>query len=392
MEQSKFEARKVLKWGLLCLLLTFFLSCVPKEELPVEKDDETETVIPEPEKPDVPEVGGPPDTERVDYLYASDINTSLVDRYFSSTQLIKTRSLLNVDQVDKCNATKNIYANDNFGDQIHYYTELMLDRVPAQVGVIGSYYGAPSNDSSYHQVSLMSHPLCTVTASSLGTTLKKVPTASVITKLNNFTNKMNSLRTKALAGDSTAKEELIEGWGKLFSCLSYTESLSSADSASSKSVASANAPAGYSRPSGVEFYNDPAQNEASRLNIGLFQFTPNSTGNIKPCLLAWNAIHENQASCKVNASGSKADMIKILGSSYQSFNAFCGVHKLIQTFSIQVNTTGSSATFPGNVGKTAANRCVSPHFYAGKAYNHFGPLQNSTGSNMNKLYACIEGA
>lgn len=85
-------------------------------------------------------------------------------------------------------------------------------------------------------------------------------------------------------------------------------------------------------------------------------------------------------------------MIKVLGSSYQSFNAFCGIHKVVQTFAIQVNTSSSSSTHPSNGGKTAANRCVTPHFYAGKAYNHFGPLQNSTGENMNSLYSCIEDA
>ena len=78
----------------------------------------------------------------------------------------------------------------------------------------------------------------------------------------------------------------------------------------------------------------------------------------------------------------------------QSFNAFCGAHKLIETFSIQINTNNAHATHPDNaingVLKSAENRCVSPHFYAGWAYNHFGPLQNSTGKNLDELFSCIE--
>ncbi len=89
-------------------------------------------------------------------------------------------------------------------------------------------------------------------------------------------------------------------------------------------------------------------------------------------------------------------MIKILGSSQHSFNSFCGVHKVVETFAIQAYTKNSSSTHPTNVSgsglKSPANRCVTPYFYAGWAYNHFGPLQNSTGSNLNELHSCIEGS
>jgi hypothetical protein len=86
-------------------------------------------------------------------------------------------------------------------------------------------------------------------------------------------------------------------------------------------------------------------------------------------------------------------MIRVVGSSLQHFNAYCGVHKLLQTFSVQVNSSSTRNTHPDNRSggrlKSSSERCVTPHFYAGWAYNHFGPLQNSTGSNLNKLLKCV---
>lgn len=400
------KVRSVLFFSSLFSVLTLTQACKPVEE--PKDDEEIEVEQPEVEEPgevvvtpkdpivEEPEVedpgGGVVVSDAFDYLDISAIISASVDRYNNNSQLAKTRSLINTDTVDKCNVEKNIKPNDQFGDQISFYTKMMMSNTPAMVGIIGSYYSASSNDGSYYPVSLVGHPLCTSTSSSLSKTLRNVPSQSVIDKLNRFEKKVNGLRTKAIAGDVGSKKELLQAWTKLFSCLGYTESLASSDSSTSRAVASRNAPSGYKKPSGVEFYEDTQQPEVSRLNIGLYQFTPNSTGNIKPCLKAWNAVHSKEPSCKVSESGAKAEMIKIVGSSLQSFNAFCGVHKVIQTFSIQVNTTGTSATHPSNTGKKAEARCVTPNFYAGKAYNHFGPFQNSTGSNMNKLYSCIEGS
>lgn len=392
MELTRKPARNVLPQFLLLFSLALNFACTPVVE--EEKTDEEITETEEQETPSIPAT--PEDTAPAvdfnEYLSVSSIIGASVDDYFNQGELLKTRSLVNTDTVDTCNGEKNRNPNDQFSDQISFYTKAMMSPVSAKVGIIGSYYGSPTKDESYFPVSLMSHPLCASTTSSLSQTIKKVPSQAVIDKLNRFATTANSLREKALGGDAGAKVELMKHWGKLFSCLAYTESLSSADSSASRSVASSSAPSGYTKPSGVEFYNDPSQDAASRLNIGLFQFTPNSSGNIKPCLKAWNEFHSGSPSCKVNESGLQAEMIRVLGSSYQSFNAFCGVHKLVQTFAIQVNTTSSGSTYPGNSGKTAAARCVTPHFYAGKAYNHFGPLQNSTGENMNKLYSCIENS
>jgi len=330
------------------------------------------------------------------FLETSAIVGAAVDDYKNKTELQKTRSNVNDDKVDQCTSEKTGQPMDQFADQISFNVSSMLEPVPVAIGSIGGIYGAPSDDAAYNPSSLMSHPLCNVSATSLKKTLKKIPDQATINKMNKFSQEMNELRTRALAGDANAKAELQKKWTKVFSCLSYTESLSSGDSSRTRSVASQVAPDDYERPTGVAFSIDPYQPPVSKLNVGMFQFTPNSTGNIKSCLKAWNAMNSNKQSCQVSVNGSQDEMIKILGSSHQSFNAFCGVHKVVETFAIQAYTNKASATHPSNKSgsglKTSANRCVTPYFYAGWAYNHFGPLQNSTGSNLKELHACIEHA
>jgi hypothetical protein len=360
---------------------------------PTPKPSPTPTPIPIPIPTVKPKIDLGPDLDPTEYLNASAIVGPSVDQFQHQSALSDVRSIVNVDNVDKCFSDDK--SHDLFSDQISYYAAMMFKDTPAMVGVIGSYYGTSDNDNNYYPTSLIRHPLCAVTAATLGKTLKNVPSQTTIDKLNRYAGKVNSLRNQVIAGDMKAKTELLNTWSRFFSCLGYTESLSSADSAISVKVAAKYAPAGYRKPASVEFYEDPSQPAESKLNIGMYQFTPTSSGNIQPCLRAWNAIHKNEnASCQANTKGNQADMIKITGSSLQSFNAFCGIHKLIQTFAIQVNTTTTSATHPNNLvnGKllSAEQRCVSPHFLAGKAYNHFGPFQNSTGSNMDKLFNCIE--
>ena len=330
-----------------------------------------------------------------EYLNISSDIGPKVDNFRKDDELAgKTRQMINIDTIDKC--FDDDEAHSYFSDQISYYAAEMLNNTPAKVGFIGSSYGTSSDDTRYIPTSLLRHPLCVSTSKSLSSTIKKVPNQTTIDKLNRFASSINALRLEVLNGDQTAKKELLGSWTKFFSCLAYSESLGSSDSTASKNVAIKNAPSGYRKPAGVEFYEDKAQPAVSRLNIGMFQFTPNSGGNIQPCIRAWNQINLNKKTCQINQKASQAELIKILGSSLQSFNAFCGVHNLIQTFAIQVNTSKTSATHPSNLinGKLKANdlRCVPPHFYSGWAYNHFGPFQNSTGSNMNEMFNCIENS
>jgi hypothetical protein len=175
-------------------------------------------------------------------------------------------------------------------------------------------------------------------------------------------------------------------------CLSYTESLTTADSQKSDKVARTYAPRGYHRPDGVLFYEDPYQTPASRLNIGLYQFTPSAEGNIQSCIRAWNEIHPR---CQINESTKTSEMLKILGSNWQRFNAFCGVSKVTDMFSLQINTTGKNHTHPYNrlQGKglrPSGERCVSIHMNTNTSYNHFGPFQNSANS-LKMLMNCTMG-
>ncbi|MGE5084941.1 MAG: hypothetical protein ACM3MG_01475, partial [Bacillota bacterium] len=271
--------------------------------------------------------------------------------------------------------------------------ELKMQPSKAGVGYVGSYYGVSSNEESYLPTSLISHPLCKVTTESLNATLggKKVPSEAVIAKINTFANKINEYRRGALAGDRSSYVKASKLWSKFMMCLSYTESLSAADTASSERVAEKYAPTGYRRPAGVQFYEDPAQTEASRLNIGLFQFTPSSSGNIQACIREWNKLYPKNT---INTKASQAEMIRVLGSSLQTFNAFCGVAKVTGMFAIQVNTSRAGNTHPSNVNangtlKLPMDRCVSPHFATGKSYNHFGPFQNSTSNNLNNVLSCV---
>jgi hypothetical protein len=344
----------------------------------------------------IPTLDFGPELNPNDYLDSSAEIGPKVDLVKKDDELSgKLREVINNDQVDKCFSDENTH--EYFADQLSYYAAEMLDDVPAKVGFIGSSYGTSSDDSNYFPTSLIRHPLCTTTANSLKSTLKNnYPNQATIDKLNRFESSVNELRQEVLKGDLSAKKELLNLWTKFYSCLAYSESLPTSDSQTSKNVAAKVSPTGYRKPAGVEFYEDTAQPAASRLNIGMFQFTPNSAGNIQPCIKAWNEVHNTKPTCQVSQKATQSELIKVLGSSLQSFNAFCGVHKLVQTFAIQVNTNKTSATHPSNIVngklKSAEERCVTPHFYSGWAYNHFGPFQNSTGSNMSEMFSCIENS
>lgn len=348
-----------------------------------------------PNSPVIPTLDFGPRLSTDDYLNSSATVGPKIDDIRQDDELAgKSRTMINNDSVDKCFNDENTH--EYFADQISYYAAEMLNDVPAKVGFIGSLYGASADDKNYFPTSLIRHPLCLSNTANLGATIKKVPNQATIDKLNRFAVTINTLRQDVLNGDMSAKKEILSTWSKLFSCLAYSESLGSSDSLTSKNVAAKVAPAGYRKPAGVEFYEDKDQPVASRLNIGMFQFTPDSSGNVQPCIRAWNELHANKTSCQVSRSAGQAELIKVFGSSLQSFNAFCGIHKLIQTFAIQVNTSKTNATHPANISngkfKSYEQRCVTPYFYSGWAYNHFGPFQNSTGSNLNELFSCIENS
>lgn len=310
-----------------------------------------------------------------------------VDYIQHSDELSKSRSIASVNEGDSCHP--ELKGSSRFADAIGFFVEELSKKQTVQIQGIAPYYHMSSDPSTYEKVSLISHELCPVTRSSLAKTIRRVPGQSTINLSNRFADDHNRYRKLYLNGDTEALVDLKKHWGKFFGCLAYVESLSSADSSRSYRVAAKYGPKGYTKPEGVEFYEDPYQNPVSRLNIGIFQFTPHYSGNINPCIKQWN---RDYPSCKTSSS-SQSQLIPLIGSSLQHFNAYCGVHKLLQTFAVQVNSSSSINTHPNNKVsgslKKGGDRCVTPHFYAGSAYNHFGPLQNSTGSNLHKLMKCV---
>nr|BFD65712.1 hypothetical protein HAGR004_07340 [Bdellovibrio sp. HAGR004] len=306
------------------------------------------------------------------------------------------RELLPVRNAQEGHATDSadpqLDGKDRFADRIAYAVELKMQPSKAQLGYVASYFNLNKDVNTYLPNSLISHPLCNVTSATLNTTLsgKNIPSAATIKKINTFADLMNGYRREALSGNREGYVKASKLWSKFMMCLSYMESLTTADTQKAKNVAAKYAPAGYRRPAGVNFYEDPYQPAESRLNIGLFQFTPDAGGNIQACIREWNQLYPRNA-IKTNAS--QAELIRILGSSLQTFNAFCAAAKVTGSFAVQVNATSSKNTHPYNVKsnstlKAPAERCVSPHMAVGRSYNHFGPFQNTSGYTLDTIVSC----
>ncbi|WP_374029669.1 hypothetical protein [Bdellovibrio bacteriovorus] len=313
----------------------------------------------------------------------------IVDNTFKSyRELLPVRNAQESHRTDSCDV--NTEGKDRFADRIAYAVELKMQPSKAQLGYVSSYFNLNKDANTYLPNSLISHPMCNVTSSTLNTTLagKNVPSAATIKKANQFVDKMNEYRREALAGNREGYVKASKLWSKFMMCLSYQESLTTADTAAAQRAAAKYAPSGYRRPAGVNFYEDPYQDAASRLNIGLFQFTPNSGGNIQSCIREWNVLYPK---CTIATNASQAEMIRVVGSSLQTFNAFCAAAKVTGMFAVQVNTSKSVNTHPANVTsnglKLPTERCVTP-FFGSKSYNHFGPFQNSMGDTMGNILSC----
>lgn len=333
-----------------------------------------------------------PDTESFNIF--TDVGYTVgdkVDQYYQEhRELLVQRGVTGAHSIDSCDP--QLRNQTRFAERISYAVVQNMTARKAKLAFIGNLFDIPTDQEKFVPNSLMSHAMCEVTSSTLTKTIgsDRVPSAAVIKKANELVKRFNGLRQKVIDKAPKATMEMAKFWGRVMMCLSYTESLTTADTSSSDSVAQKYAPSGYRRPAGVLFYEDPNQPASSRLNLGLFQFTPSAGGNINPCIKQWNEIYP---SCQVSTSATQADMIKVLGSSYQTFNAFCGANKPAQMFSVQVNTTDVNNTHPLNRKsngslKASEDRCVSLHFLPGNSYNHFGPFQNSTGSNLDELLSC----
>lgn len=316
-----------------------------------------------------------------------------VDKHYGSDQLTAPRGSGYIHGTDQCE--KSLVDKQTFADRISFYTyKNMTARVP-KLSYIASIYELPATEKIL-PTSLISHAMCAVSADNLKQTLgeKYLPDERTIAQANELVKKYNQLRAEMIKSNNSqsSTKEMTKLWSRMNMCLGYVVSLNSPDQSSSDKIAAQYAPSDYRRPAGVLFHERSAGSgvDPERLIIGAFQFTPVSSGNVQGCLQQWNALYP---SCQVSAKSDSAELIRAFGSSYQALNSFCGTEKPVEMFSVQVNTSSSKRTHPDNILPSGAlkdpqNRCVSLYFAAGTAYNHFGPLQNSTGKNMEEFLTC----
>lgn len=313
---------------------------------------------------------------------------SEVDAYHQMTELSKRRD------------------NRSYGEVIQQQVRRHFRKQVPSLGGNESLFSVPAPQNSFERmfgraepVSLLSHSFCQQTESSLTEVLRHTPSVDAIELANEVSMRLNGYREKTLTGSFEerlqGRREAGEFFTRMMGCLAYAESLTTADTERSKELAKEFAPKDYERPTGVKFYYDKLQeNPNSRLNIGLYQFSPDSRGNVRACIDNWN---RGSMLSSIPRDASVEQMIKLLGDPSQSFNAFCGMKKIVQVLFVQVNSTEAKRTHPENwlrdssgavTGlKPPSERCVSLHFN-GRAYNHFGPLQNSTRKNLEQVLRC----
>lgn len=261
-------------------------------------------------------------------------------------------------QYDACKPYEAKNEINTFREQIRDWVDYYSSHeVKLALEEIYPYYAVKNglNELSLHDLNY-----CELDQNALSRSLKNVPDQTTISSLNNFFQNNTN-------------------YEKLFSCLAMEESLGDPDTAVSQRVYQ-NATGRNDKPKGVKFYIDREQPKESQLNIGLFQFTPNINGNIHSCVLAWNELFNQKQNCQIK---NNSDVLNALSTSGQNFNVFCGIHKIIETSAVQMKSEKSSAHFK------AGEACVSLQMRAGLAYNHFGPLQNSTGKNLASLARCL---
>lgn len=290
------------------------------------------------------------------------IISSLILRPVIASELDTLRKQNNFDSCLPDDLKNN--AENTFEKRIELWISYFMNHeVTLEMDDINPYYHIKDG---LEKMSLNDLNFCEVDKIKLKRSLNIVPDTKTISLLNSIFFEMNN-------GD---KENTFK---KIFSCLAVEESLGDPDTANSRRVYR-EVTGKNDKPMGVKFYIDPLQKKESAINIGLYQFTPNANGNINPCLKAWNKLFVGTQKCQVK---NKSDVMEALGSPSQNLNAFCGIHKILETSSIQILSPNASAKF------NPPAACVSLQMKAGSAYNHFGPLQNSTGHNLASLTKCI---
>jgi hypothetical protein len=315
--------------------------------------------------------------------------SKIVDSIYGLKELRKDRARIMNHKVDTCQ--EDLASFNSFAEMQNYFVLKHLENRPAQMQFLAATFDLPPDINKIFPTSFISNEMCPITKAALDHSLdkKNIPDADTISKLNEFSKISNALRSEYLKNPTyETKLNVSEHWAKLIKCLSYIESYTTADTTDSKKTAAKYAPPDYRKPAGVSFYFDDPPKPESKLNIGTYQFDPNADGNVRPCIRQWNVLFPK---CSVSLDANEDEMIRTLGSELQAFNIFCGIDKISQTFSVQVNSSNpvrtSLANNPNNKLKSAKNRCVSINFRA-NGYNHFGPFQNSSGKNLKELMGC----
>lgn len=357
-----------------------------------------------------------------------------VDQHWKQDQLHRLRKV-DLQSVDACTGIKD---QKTFAQAIEFgITEGLKSRINEMNSVVVRTFSLKSG-ADIIPVGLISHPLCAINQKSAAHILPEgfVPEEKVLTQLNRLVSRINKSRAEVAQKVTGSTNRLKAYYGVLMGCLAYEESLANPGdpgsslkarydqafaelAAGSKALQSRYTVDGaIQRPPGVSVYVDRpggytlavrelrAKGELTDAKIaelqaqypgwttiGLYQMSAILYGNIDPCFDVWN---KERPQCSLNKR-SVESMALGLVSSGQSFNAFCGVQKIVHAFHSQVHSTVPTGTDLTNIRadgslKPSAQRCVNLISKGGrnKIYSHFGPLGNSVKTNLPNLARCID--
>lgn len=267
--------------------------------------------------------------------------------------------------IDKCLPGSD--QRTTFGDQIAFFTAEHLQ---------GS-----------KQTGFMNYPLCQVTEDTLASVTSKTPGPKTIQSAQGFVRRYNELQQGARSSADKQKQ-FLKLTTAFTQCLAATESLTSADAtkyadygAGTQNFADRSAiqlglaskddtQAGKRMPAGVMLHLDGGK----WWSVGINQFSHDEP---QRCVEDWNTRYPG---CRIPRG---TNPLALSSSPRQAFNAFCGISRLIDSFDVQQKKGLDKDYFRA----PANNRCVSL-FMGERGGMRFGPLRNSTGTNMYEVLNC----